>query len=115
MRSGGNRAEVEILHKQEGDRDKFGVPAITWPVFVSPNAKVYIKRGGEQFRNGVSYSADVAVFEFRYEDVEGIDSTMRIRFEGQIYEIKSIMPDLMKRKSTIVDAVIYNAKQGGNP
>lgn len=112
MRGGKNRAEVQILHMQEGTPDEYGVPAITWPVFVEANAYVYLKRGGEEFKNGVSYSADVAVFTFRYEDVDGINSTMRISFEGQLYEIKSVLPDLMTRRSTIVDAVVYNAEQG---
>ncbi|WP_370677637.1 phage head closure protein [Pleomorphomonas sp. PLEO] len=115
MRSGRNRAEVQILHMQEGTTDEYGVPATTWPVFIEANASVFIKRGGEQFKNGVSYSADTAVFTFRYEDVDGINSTMRINFDGQLYEIKSILPDLMKHESTIVDAVIYNAQQGGTP
>lgn len=117
MRSGKNRAEVQILHMQEGTKDEYGVPAITWVPFVTPdpNANVFIKRGGEQFKNGVSYSADVAVFTFRYEDVVGINTTMRLSLEGQLYEIKSILPDLMKHESTIVDAVIYNAQQKGTP
>lgn len=113
MRGGKLRAEVQILHKVEGATDEYGVPSITWATFVTANAHVYLKRGGEQFKNGVSYSEDVAVFTFRYEDVDGLNSTMRISFEGQIYEIKAVLPDLLKHRSTIVDAVIYNAEQGG--
>lgn len=95
-----------------------GDPKYVWQTFVEVFSEVSVHRGREHFDQATKqrYSEDVWHFRVHYEDVTGIDSSMRVVDEaGQIYDIKSIRPDAEYRQDCIIECTAQDAVVGAAP
>lgn len=112
MRFGSLDGVIDIEHKVLTGVSTSNEPVYEWrtwreDVFVGVKAK----RGNEYFDNDSKhrYSETVTQFRAHLTDVDGMDAAMRIKFEGQYYDIKNVLPDYERKQDCLIDAVI----QGG--
>ncbi|TCU34162.1 phage head completion protein [Rhizobium azibense] len=102
-------------------RVQIGTTAANEPNFVWQNwrpdifCEVTVKRGKEQFDpvGKKRYSEDVWQFRTRYDEVRGLDATMKIVHEGNTYDIKAILPDGQKQWDCVIEAVLQDGALGG--
>jgi head-tail adaptor len=82
---------------------------VTWREGVY--AGVDVRRGKEHFNEETKQRFTETVYHFtvRYSEIEGMSPAMRILFEGQVYEVRTIMPDRQNRNDAIIEATL----QGG--
>lgn len=104
-------------------RVQIGTNAANEPNFVWQDwrpdvfCQVGVKRGKEQFDpiGKKRYSEDVWQFRTRYDEVKGIDAAMKIAHEGNIYDIKAILPDGQKQWDCVIEATVLDGALGGKP
>lgn len=86
--------------------DELGQSDIQWTELKTVWAAIKTMQGREYFAAAASRSENTVRFIIRY--VEGINSSMRINFKSQVYEIISVINDDEANKTlTII------AKEGG--
>src|SRR3546814_2213389 len=61
------------------------------------------------------YSEDIWQFRTRYDEVKGLDATMKIFHEGNTYDIKAILPDGQSRWDCVIEATVQDGALGGKP
>lgn len=78
---------------------------------------VEVKRGREHFdaQSKQRYTEEVWLFRVRYEEVTGIDSSMRVVFEGQAFDIRPLRPDAQFRRDVILECTLQNQVFGAAP
>jgi len=110
MISGELREYVTFQKKTAGAPTALGEPTYTWSTFCNAYANVSARGGGEKFDDpkGERYSETVYQFLMRRDDVAGIDATMRISFDGQLYDIRDVRPDDNRREAVVVQATLQN-------
>jgi SPP1 family predicted phage head-tail adaptor len=110
MRAGALRNVIDIEQQSETGRNALNEPIVSWTLWRQVYCEKFARRGAERYDDGTSQRYAEAVFRFRcrYQDVEGIDATMRIVFEGQVYDIRAILPDDQRREDCIIDATLQN-------
>lgn len=114
MRGGRLKHLITIQEKTETGRDSHRQPVIGWAVRGTAYAGMTARRGAEQFQDGQRYTEDVVRFEFRYEDVDGLETVHRLVTEdGRIFNIKNIMPDYDMKQNTLVDAALLDISNAG--
>lgn len=104
-------------------RVQVGVTASNEPNFVWTDwrpeifCEVTVKRGKEWFNptGNVRLSEDVWQFRTRYDEVLGIDASMRIFHENNYYDIKAILPDGQYHRDCIIEATLQDGALGGKP
>lgn len=88
---GSMRDRIVIETEQTTLDSDTGQPIRAWSTFYSSVPAVYTPtRSGESFRGGQVEAGINAVFTMRYQ--KDIAPTMRIRFDGIIYNIVFVMP-----------------------
>jgi head-tail adaptor len=118
MRIGGQHNLMTVRR-----RVQVGTNAANEPVFVWQDwrpdvfCEVTVKRGKEQFDpvGKKRYSEDIWQFRTRYDEVRGLDSTMTITHEGNVYDIKAILPDGQRRNDCVIEATLQDGALGGLP
>lgn len=106
MRNGARKVFIEVLQQvatahPDTNEPMPGVPTVWAQSF----GEVQARAGREFFEAGQrDYESQVHIW-FPYFDVVGIESTMRLRFEGAEYAIKDIQIDFAKREFIKVVAV----------
>jgi SPP1 family predicted phage head-tail adaptor len=80
-------------------------PLRTWSTWRTRWAAILPSRGREYASAVERFGETVARFEFDYRDADGILQTMRLRYGGQVYDIKAVLPDHARRRSIVVEAV----------
>ena len=82
---------------------------------------VSVRRGAEHYFQssdtgaGQKYGKDVWFFGTRYKSVEGIDSSMRIKHAGLVFDIRTIRPDDQYRREMTIEAEVSDAVVGAAP
>lgn len=114
MLSGALRVEITIQERVETGRDSLNAPIYSWQTFGDGAiwAEVSTRRGVERFDEPASqrYSEVIHQFKVRHFEVEGIDSTMRISFESQTYQITSVLPDRQRREWVLIEAFLQDGE-----
>lgn len=102
-------------------RVQVGVTASNEPNFIWQDwrpdifCEVSVKRGKEQFDPIAKkrYSEEVWQFRTRYDEIVGIDATMKIAHEGNSFDIKAIMPDGQRHWDCLIEATVTDGALGG--
>ena len=68
-------------------------------------AEVRVIRGKEIEVEGVRQSETIFRCTFDYFDVEGVDDTMALRFEGRRLDIKQVREDFVAREWTVIEGI----------
>lgn len=111
MRAGALKNLVTIQQRQETSRSALNAPVYSWPTWRQAFCEITTRRGGEFVDEKAQqrFTQVLYRFRFRFEDVDGVDSTMRIVGEdGEIFRIVNILPDEQFRRDCIVEAVTQN-------
>lgn len=88
---------VTIQTRAEG-RDDLGQPLDTWETFDEVWAQIVYLSGIESIKADANVSiARVSIRVFYRTDIH---AGMRVEHEGTIYEIKSVLPDVVWKKHT---------------
>lgn len=88
MRAGKLRHPIVIQTIQE-TRNGYGEVIPTWVTFASVRASVEPLQGKEYFAANSQQTATTTRFRIRY--LAGITASMRISFNGEVYDIESII------------------------
>lgn len=115
MHSGGMNHPITIQRKVQIGLLALGDPNYVWQTFLEPFAEVTVVRGREHFDQSTKqrYSEDVWHFRCHYEDVVGLDASMRVLDEfDQVFDIKSIRPDAENRQDCIIECTAQDAVLG---
>lgn len=92
------------------DRNSFGEQIQTWKLVYSCRADVRFSKGSRAIQVGEVWNPTSVVITCRRN--EKINNRQRIKWEGSLYNIVSINPDVADRSLTIV-ADLINEKNGG--
>lgn len=82
---------------------------IAWTEFCTAYVESMPLRASETVQANQRFSENVVRLRGRFEDLAGIDSTMRLTFGGVIYQIRTVTPDYQGRVWTIIEAFIQDA------
>lgn len=115
MRAGALRNPIEIQRKVQVGVDSLNAPKMVWQVWRDPLAELTVLRGREHFDplTKQRYSEEVWQFRVRYDEVVGVDATMKVVYDGNTYDIKAIRPDGQKRTDCILECVVQDLSLGG--
>lgn len=111
MRNGVRKNSISIEIETETGRDDMNAPIMGWGAWRSGVlAEVLARRGAELFDTESKQRYSQTYFRFRcaLSDVEGINTTMRISFEGQTYEIQNILPDTQRHEDCLIEATLQD-------
>lgn len=114
MRGGALKHSITIQQRTEVGRNSANERIYEWTTFAEVFCEIVARRGTEfhDEKTGQRYAQTWYKFRCRYFDVEGVTETMRISFDGQIYDIKTVMPELQKKDECIIEAALQRG-QGG--
>lgn len=111
MRAGALRNVITIQQLTEAGVDRLNAPNEAWGTVVEdlPCEKT-TRRGKEHFdaTTRERFYEDITRFRVRRFEVEGIDTTMRIMFEGDAYDIIHLIPDDQHDQDCIIEAKRQN-------
>jgi hypothetical protein len=111
MRNGVRKNSITIEVATQIGTDEANDPIVTWgPWRSGVLAGVEARRGAELFDPETKQRYSEVYFRFRcaLSDVSGINSTMRISFEGQMYDIRNILPDTQRHEECIIEASLQD-------
>lgn len=118
MRIGSQRAIFTLRRRVQLGVTESNDPKFVWQDW-RPDifCEVSTKRGKEQFDpvGKKRYSEDIWQFRTRYDEVVGIDATMKIFHEGNLYDIKAILPDAQMHWDCLIEATLVDGALGGEP
>jgi hypothetical protein len=116
MRIGSQRNLMTVQRRVQVGTNEANEPNFVWQDW-RPDVfcEVHVKRGKEQFDpiGKKRYSEDVWQFRTRYDEVRGLDAAMKIAHEGNIYDIKAILPDAQRQWDCIIEATVQDGGLGG--
>ena len=110
MRGGQLRNQITIQSRTQSGTDRQNAPIYTWATFKEVFSEIFARRGGEKFseENKQRVSQDYYMFRCRFYDVDGVNATMRILFDGQLYDIRGVMPDHNRRGHVLIEATLQD-------
>lgn len=118
MRIGSQRGLFTLQRKVQVGVTEALEPNFVWQdwrpdVFV----EVTVKRGKEFFdpNGNKRINEDVWQFRTRYDEVLGVDAAMQIVHEGNVYDIKAILPDGQYHRDCVIEATLQDGALGGRP
>lgn len=112
MRRGVLDRIIDIEHRVITGVTDSNEPIYSWKKFKQGVfAEVYAKRGVELWSEKDSRRISETITRFRidYFEADGINSTMRVRFDNQLYDIKAILPDHDRMQDCVIDALLQEA------
>lgn len=112
VNSGDLRHVIRIEEPYDTGTGRANEPIVGWRKWKDAYASIKNKPGREYYQQGPNYpstagemrSEQIYMFSFRYAEVLGIDFTMRLRFNGETYNITDVRPDHLNLTETIVQA-----------
>ncbi|WPE19958.1 putative Ig domain-containing protein [Shinella zoogloeoides] len=118
MRIGSQRCLFTVMRRVQVGVTRSNEPNFVWQDW-RPDVfgEVAVKRGKEQFDpvGKKRYAEDVWQFRTRYDEVAGIDATMKVSHEGNVYDIKAILPDGQRHIDCLIEATLQDGTLGGKP
>jgi len=117
MRVGRLNRQITIERKVITGVSPSNEPIYAWQTFRAVWSEVYSVRAQEQWSEEDSRRIAETTTRFRihYNDALGIDSTMRIVFEGAAYDIQSILADHVRKLQATIDATAQGVSVAGAP
>ena len=116
MRGGALRNLLTIRRKVQVGVSKLNEPITVWEDWrVDVPCEVEVRRGREHFANNQRFSEEIWRFRVRYDEVIGLDASMRVSHEGMTFDIKAPLPDGQRRADIIIEATLQDAVIGGKP
>jgi len=111
MRSGALREAIEVNEPPvKIGENRAGEPIYSPATWRDLFAEVIVRRGtefvdkhGDQKRSRVLYR-----FRCRREDVDDVDETRKIRFEGDEYDITAVLPDYEDRQYIVLECNVID-------
>ena len=94
MKAGELRQRI-LIQSRGNTADALGQPVPTWPTFATIWARAVPLEGRDAFAARQIFPDADTRFEFRY--LEGIDTTMRIVWQGRAYQILGLPADVEGR------------------
>jgi len=115
MRSGAKKHYIEVERQVQMGVTELNEPVKVWEVFAECFCEVTTLRGKEQFDQSAKRRISEDVYRFRagFEDLEGVDETMRVDHAGQKYDIKAILPDAQDHGEIIVECTLRDGSFEG--
>jgi SPP1 family predicted phage head-tail adaptor len=107
MRAGALRHIIAIQSLQSSGVSEYNEPITSWvTLHDGVYAEVMARRGKEHFIAETGQRAAETVYHFRVRqsEVPDIAEGMRILFEGNAYDIRTILPDLVRMQETLIEA-----------
>ena len=110
MRTGNLRNQITIQSRAQTGTDRQNAPIYTWSTWKEVFTEIAARRGGESFseENKQRFSQEYYRFRCRFYDVDGVSASMRILFDGQLYDIRSVLPDHNRRGHTLIEATLQD-------
>lgn len=115
MHVGGFNHPLTIERKIQVGTSTLNEPNYVYQTFAEPFAEITTRRGREHFDPATKQRYSEVVYHFRchYDDVVGIDATMRVTDEdGQRYDIKALLPDAESRQDIIIECTLQDGRVG---
>lgn len=108
MKAGDLRNRIVIQRRLPGG--SLGQSSNNWEDVVSVRANIRFGSGSEAIRSGQPVSQ--ANCSIRIRRRTGIAADMRVLCEGVVYEIKAVLPDLLKREHLDLVCVVVGNGAG---
>ncbi|TIX28922.1 head-tail adaptor protein [Mesorhizobium sp.] len=117
MRGSVLRNPIEIQRKVQVGVDSLNAPNFVWQTWRSPLAEIEVRRGREHFDPATKqrYSEEVWRFRVRYEEVVGLDASMRLVHNGMNFNIKAPLPDGQFHRDCIIECTVQDSVLGPAP
>lgn len=109
MRSGKKNCNVEIQRAAITKSATTNADVRTWFVLHDCWCDATPRRGFEVYVDGQVIANSYIRFDFDYLDVDDVVETDRLVFDGQIYAIKGILPDLSGKDIISIDTALERA------
>ena len=110
---GGLRAEITFERKVQVGLSDLNAAIFEWVAWREDIwAEIVDRRGNERFENEQRYDETMRIFRVRRMEVEGLTTEYRIRYDGQLHNIKNIMPDHARREMVTIEAAIQDQQLG---
>ena len=106
MRNGKRKLPVEIQRATITKSATTKASVRTWVTILEPWADATARRGLEVPVDGQVMANSYIRFDFAFLDVEDVVETDRIVYDGNIYKINGILPDLAGKEYIAIDAVL---------
>jgi SPP1 family predicted phage head-tail adaptor len=91
-----------VIEHQVTTTDGYGGTVTTWETFAEPFCKVEPTVGKELFAAQTVYSKQPVKFTTRF--IDGLDTTMRISYDGRTFDIQSVNDIKGMRRETLIYA-----------
>jgi SPP1 family predicted phage head-tail adaptor len=118
MRIGALRGLLTIQREVQVGVDKVNAPVMHWQDW-RPDVfcEVEVRRGKEQFDTASKqrYSEEVWRFRTRYDEIIGIDNSMRVLHEGSTFDIKAVLPDGHRHIDCVIECTLQDSVLAGKP
>lgn len=108
MKAGDLRNRIVIQRRLPGG--KLGQPSSNWEDVVSVRANIRFGSGSEAIRSGQPVSQ--ANCSIRIRRRTGVSADMRVVSEGVVYEVKAMLPDMLKREYVDLVCVVVGNGAG---
>lgn len=118
MRIGSQQHPITIQRRVQVGKTSIGEPNFIWQDWRAEVwSEISSKRGKEQFdpQTKQRFSEEVYHFRTRYEEVIGVDATMRVLHESGIFEIRNCLPDMQKRSDIIIECRLLSGSLESTP
>lgn len=117
MRGSALRNSIEIQRKVQVGVDSLNAPNFVWQTWRTPLCEIEVRRGREHFDPGTKqrYSEEVWRFRTRYEEVVGLDTTMRVVHNGMNFDIKAPLPDGQFQRDCVIECTVQDSRVGSAP
>lgn len=103
MRGGSLRNIVRIEESYGNSKGRANEPVEKWRKYCEFFGSVESRNGREFFDKGQRYSETIYRFRGRYFDMIGVTEKMRVVFNEQVYNIKTVMVDADRIQDVIID------------
>jgi SPP1 family predicted phage head-tail adaptor len=115
MRIGRLNSRITIEHPVITGIDESNSAVYSWQTLRMAWAEVFDVRSQEIWseENKQRLSQTETRFRIHYSDGAGLDSSMRVRYQNALYDIKSIVVDRVRRQQVTIDAVAQNVSLDG--
>lgn len=115
MRTGPLKDVITIEQEIQTGVGNLNAPIKSWVAWREDVlCEVEAKRGREHWDSATNQriSEVVTLFRCHLDDVVGLDTTMRIKFEGQYYDIRDPRPDHVRREDCIIEGKLQDHTVG---
>lgn len=114
MRGGALRNSMAIQRQIQMGVSSINEPIFVWQTWRAPYCEVEVRRGKEQFNPATKqrFSEEVWKFRVRYDEVVGLDTSMRVLYDGMTFNIKASLPDGHRHVDCVIECTVQGSIVG---